>query len=492
MSVRGKLERLLGSRQFYWGVIAFFVFEALWVALSAKYPMAFDEDFHFGIINIYAHQSHPFLSGQPTGANIYGALAADPSYLYHFLMSWAYRLIVPFADSQMIQVICLRIINIGIITGGVLLLGKTLLRAGTPRQLVGTATLLFALIPTVPLLAAQINYDSLFLLVLAWVCWLTLVITEDVQRRTLRLPLLVALGISLMLASLVKYTFLPLALATTMYAAVVLWRAFGWRRLWPAVAKAYRVLTPGMRIALVILFVFAGGLFGQRYGANLIHYGSPLPDCRKVIGIDACSHYGPWARNYRYIQSKRHIDPNPAAYSWQWLAGMHYRLFFMITGPPRHTNYPPSPLPSAAAVVILLSGTLALIFYGRRVFAARPYMAFLLFLSVTYVGALWFKNYSEFLETGQPVAINGRYVIPLLLPMAAVFGRGLAAATARWPRLRIWAAALAIVLFLEGGGVLGFISRSDDSWYWPGPAAAVNDAARKLVDPLIFEGPKHY
>src|SRR5689334_14996904 len=111
--LRVKLEKILSSRRFYLVVIGFFALESVWVALSSRYPMAFDEDFHFGIIKIYAHHWLPFLSGQPASANAYGALAADPSYMYHFLMSFPYRIAAFFTDSQAAQVIILRFLNIG-------------------------------------------------------------------------------------------------------------------------------------------------------------------------------------------------------------------------------------------------------------------------------------------------------------------------------------------------------------------------------------------
>ncbi len=50
-----RLISLLGSTQFFWAIVALFVVQALWIALSSHYPMAFDEDFHLGIIRLYAH-----------------------------------------------------------------------------------------------------------------------------------------------------------------------------------------------------------------------------------------------------------------------------------------------------------------------------------------------------------------------------------------------------------------------------------------------------
>src|SRR4029078_2021994 len=134
----------------------------------------------------------------------------------------------------------------------------------------------------------------------------------------------------------------------------------------------------------------------------------------------------------------------------KWLQGMHYRLFFMINGPlSKHTNYPPVPLPSATAVVIALVGILATLFGGRRVFAGQPFLVFVALLIGLYGGLLWYNNYSEFIETGQPVAINGRYLIPLLSPDALVIGRAISLQLQPWPRLKAWATALAIVLFLQ-------------------------------------------
>ncbi|HTH71985.1 MAG TPA: hypothetical protein VL737_01320 [Candidatus Pristimantibacillus sp.] len=491
--VRTRVARVLGSRQFYWAVIIFFVLEAVWVAFSARYPMAFDEDFHLGVIRIYSHQFLPFLSGQPDGANAYGALAADPSYLYHYLMSFPYRAVAFLTDSQYVQVMVLRLINIGIITAGVLLFRKVLLRTGTSPLLVSVATLLFALIPTVPLLAGQINYDSLFLLALAWVCWLVLTITDDLQRKTLDLKRFVILAVSLMLACLVKYAFLPIAVAVTVYLLVVLWRTFRREQFGKVLSRACAKLSTRVQIGLVVLAAVSAGLFLQRYGANLVRYHDPVPSCDAVIGVDACAEYGPWARDYALTAVKPAVRPEPLAYAWQWLQGMHYRMFFMVSGPPLFVNYPPSPLPSGVAVVVLIFGAASLVFYWRQVFGGRPFLVFLLFMAATYAVVLWLQNYSSYLSTGQPVSINGRYFLPLLLPMVAVVGRGLSVATRRWPHVRAWAAVLVIICFLQGGGIFGFILRSDPSWYWPSPAITnLNQAARDVLAPLMLEGPKYY
>src|SRR6185312_5810861 len=103
--LRRRILTIVSSPRFFWAIVLLLAFQASWIALSARYPMAFDEDFHFGVIRIYAHHLSPFLSGQPPGADAYGAVAHDPSYLYHYLMSFPYRLISLFTDNQTAQVI---------------------------------------------------------------------------------------------------------------------------------------------------------------------------------------------------------------------------------------------------------------------------------------------------------------------------------------------------------------------------------------------------
>jgi hypothetical protein len=482
-----KIVRFLSSRWFFIGVMIFFAIEALWVAFSAVYPMAFDEDFHFGIIKIYSDHLTPFLTTQPEGGDSFGALATDPSYLYHYLMSWPYRLIATFTDSVTAQVIFLRLINIALFGAGIVLFRKVMFKAGSSAALANTAIALFVLIPIVPLLSGQINYDNLLMPLVAGLCLLVFKVIESLREQRVDLKSFGLLIILMALTSLIKYPFLPIALATAIFLAVYAWISLKKRK------PRFTPLTLVWKIGLLSGLVLAGGLFLQRYGANLVRYHDPVPDCAAVIGQEACINYGPWARNLNYAKNPIEFDKSPLVYTWTWLQALHYRLFFMITGPPKHTNYPPAPLPSAVAVIIGVVGVVALVFYRKRVFAGRPFLGFLLFMSLFYVAVLFFENYSQYLETGRPVAINGRYLIPIFLPLAAVFGRALSIALFPWPKIKAWAAAVAIFMFIQGGGIFSFILRSDSTWYWSNQTVVdINETAQTVLDPVILQGPKHY
>ena len=143
--VLARFNEYLRSNKFYRLILIVFVIEASWIALSAKYPQAFDENFHFGLIKIYAHYWLPFLTTQPPHADAYGAVARDPSYLYHYLMSFPYRLINLFVKGQTVQVIILRFINIGFFAFGLVLFRKILLKVGTSKALTNLILTLFIL-----------------------------------------------------------------------------------------------------------------------------------------------------------------------------------------------------------------------------------------------------------------------------------------------------------------------------------------------------------
>jgi hypothetical protein len=151
------------------------------------------------------------------------------------------------------------------------------------------------------------------------------------------------------------------------------------------------------------------------------------------------------------------------------------------------------PLPSATFIVLTVAGLSAMVLY-RRIFAGSTYLKVACVLSFAYIGVLWTNNYTDYLQTGWPVAVNGRYLLPVLLFLAAVWGKAIAAALRPWPALKPIAATIVLIAFLQGGGVFSFILRTDSTWYWPNQSIVtnINDAARKILDPITFEGPKYY
>ncbi|HUS26694.1 MAG TPA: hypothetical protein VMY99_05090 [Nevskiaceae bacterium] len=495
-TIAHKFVAFLASRRFFYGVLIFFVLQAAWIACSATYPMPFDEDFHLGIITIYSHHWSPFLAVQPEGGDAFGALARDPSYLYHYLMSFPYRLLALITDSQTAQIIVLRVMNVSLFTAGLALFRRVLLRAGLSRAFTHTSLMLFVLIPIVPQLAAQVNYDNLLMPLVAWILLLVFSLLDGLKKRRIDAATVGLLASLCLLTSLVKYAFLPILAAIVVFVGIAAWRYFdhNLKHLWHALWRGVGVLSRPIKIGLVVALALSAGLFVQRYGINMVTFHSPVPDCGDVLSMDHCSAYGPWIRNYNYalIKDDAAFTHNPIYYLGMWLYWLWYRLFFAISGPNNaYTNYPPLPWPAWTFVTIAVAGLVTAVWWGRRALRNSTYLQLFLLIVVLYVGALFAEDYSQYLQTGQPVAINGRYLLPVMLLATALIGKLFGLALKGALRAKAALAACAIILFLQGGGVFTFIARSDASWYWPNTTVIrVNNAARHLLSPFTVEGSK--
>lgn len=495
--IAARLTKILGSDWFLFAVLVFLVFQALWIALSAFYPMAFDEEFHFMATRLYAENIWPFLPADAAGSGQFGPLDRDPSFLYHWLLSFPYRLFRLFTDSPTAAIIFLRLVNIAIFTAALVLFYRLLRRVGTSPAFSNVALALFVLIPVVPLMAGQINYDNLLMIFVAAAGLLIADLYDDFRQRTCNVRRMALLILVCIFGSLTKYAFVPIAIAALAFCAVTVWVSFRHQRLVfrAAFAQSYKKMSRGMKLGLLGLMMLGLGLGIQRYGLNLVRYGTPLPDCAAVLSVGQCLKYPPWQRNYLFMNDKLAADPDPLRYGSYWLENLHKRLFFMINGPhhAEYLNYPPPPILANTATVIGLGAFAATAIFGWRAVRQRPVLAALLLMCLLYAAALWVTNYLEYRETGRVVAVNGRYLIPILPLLAAVSGaalhRGLRPLSAVKPFLAI----LAIMLFLQGGGVTSYIVRSDPTWHWPNlTVVEVNRQAKKLLDPLIYQGGTEY
>jgi hypothetical protein len=487
-----KVVRVLASRWFLYATLGFFVFEALWFVFSAMYPMAFDEEVHLGIIDVYAQQWSPFLASQPVAADSFGALTSDPSYLFHYLMSFPYRFIGLFTDNLTTQVILLRLVNVGIFTGALLLFRRVVLKAGTSPALANVLLAGVALIPIAPMLAAHINYDNLLTLLVAWLCWLVLGIMQRLKQHEVPVARLGLLLVVCLLTPLVKYAALPIVLATGLFVIVYAWRCFRGhgKQFGPALKRNARALPGIAKFGLIVAVLVGSVLFAQRYGLNLYRYHTPVPECDAVLNVDRCQAYSPWRRNYRMANEKSQFDHSLWKYTRTWQHDMRRRLLFAVNGP--HHGYasrPPLPVVHATVWVLSFASLILLIVYWRRIFRGRPELAFFATIIGGYVLVLWLNGYADYLYTGGPVAINGRYLLPIIVLMGAVLGRAFSVALGKRLVLKAWLTVGVFALLLQGGGLATFILRSDATWDWPNSFVVdANDAARTVLKPLIIEG----
>ncbi len=481
------IGNVLKSHRFFWVVFVFFVLESAWIALSAVYPQAFDENFHFGLIKVYSHYWTPFLTHQPPDANTYGAVTRDPSYMYHYLMSFPYRVVAAMTSSQAAQVIVLRFINIGLATAALIVFRRLLIRARLSAAMTHLILLLYALIPIVPQLAGQINYDNLLLPLIAWTLLLSVNVIDELRQRHVPLARLMLLVSICLLATLVKYEFMPIFAAITLFLAITALQQFkGEPDLFGSQLKtSWHQLSRRQRWLLGALLVVGIGLFAQRDGVNIVLFHSFAPDCSRTLDLDSCSSYSPWNYSYQQhqivqAQGDNAVFMNPLTFSVSWAYWLWYRLFFAVNGlNSGYVNYPPLLLPAAAASLIVLGGVSLLFTRWRQVIQYNPYSIFFSLVVVAYLASLWLEGFSQYHYTQVLQIMNGRYLLPIVPLLAALISLAIAAALRQKVIAKGLLAGLAALCFLQGGGVTTFILRSDASWDWPNSAVInTNNTAR--------------
>lgn len=487
---------LLASKKFFYAIVGGFVFESAWIALSGRYPMAFDENFHLGIIRLYAHQWSPWFAQQPPGPAMFGAVVRDPSYLYHWLMSFPYRLTDALFHSEFLDVLSLRFLSIALIVVGLLIFRRLLQYVPISAALRNVVFLFFALTPLTSLAAAQINYDNL-LFPLVGLCLLLAVQIMQTLRRSQRLDVrrLLSLISICMVASLVKYSFLPIFAGIVVYLLIVLWmqrKTLSWRQVRAHIAIDTKRMwrQPSFLLGIAGLAA-AAALFVPTYGYNLAKYHTPAPECDQVISVDRCRAYGAWNRNYTYAQSKASVSANPVTFTKHWGGTYFYSVFSVVNG--EYSGFMlerPLPVLFWTALIMFWTGLAVIVLFARRVFATAP-ARFLGIMLLVYIATLWLQNYSDYIHLGKHVAEQGRYLIILMLAayalVAMALTRSINVLRYRPQLLKLLLLGIGLLFVLQGGGMATYIVRTDDSWWWEQNVLArnINHAAQTVLKSLI-------
>jgi hypothetical protein len=208
----------------------------------------------------------------------------------------------------------------------------------------------------------------------------------------------------------------------------------------------------------------------------------------------ACASFGPWKRNYTSSLNKGVFDKSPVYYTYVWVTDLWYRLFFSLSGPERgYDTARPLPVPIVAAATIGMAGGVAFV-ATVRYWWRKPYVWLLLGAICTYCAVLWLDNYSQYMLTGRPVAINGRYLIPLMPLGIVLAGMGFSKALSimKLPAVKPGLAGLGILLMLNGGGIITYIIRSRPDWNWQqSQVQSVNQGAQKFLKPVVAESKRN-
>lgn len=485
-----------GTVKFFTIALIVFVLQCLWLAFSAIYPLPFDEYMHYGIIKIYALQWSPIIANQPASASLYGDITREPSYLFHYILSFPYRVFEFFVQNEQTLVIFLRLLNIGVFVAGVFLFRRLFIKWGLSKRVINVSTLIFLSTPIVPFLAAHINRDNLlFLLTPAFlICASNLLGRLDSKERLANTLSFLSIG---MLTSLVKNEFLPIFFISGIFILVISLKRKRTNLTKRNLQKTKLSLKDPKIFLLLFLLIISLILFTERHALNFIKYGSVVPKCQQIQTVETCSEFMPWYRNNRIRENPPAEYPygNPVSFMQHWASKMTRGYYAIFSHTPTevissHEPFGPIvikpllPLPIVVGYIGFLIGVIC-VAVNYRTLIKNKYLIFIMLLVVSYIVILLGYNYKGYLVLKSAQAIQARYTIPLLLPMIAVLTY---AASLTIKRLIVRQVLLVTVIatYVWGGGIVGHLIRADETWYWQNPTVIkvnqnVQSVLRKIV-----------
>lgn len=396
-TLRDTLIAALSSRYFYLFTLAWFIVQAAVIALITEFAVPPDENFHFNLIQLYAERSYtPFLDDQE-GYYWLGDVTRQGSILFHYILSWPYRLL----DALPATYVYLRFINIGFAVGTLLLIKRLANRLGFSDFVANLS--LFMLVNTLMFvfLSAAISYDNPLILL----SFLSLVLLVSIMQNFRTVPFL-SLVLVMSIASVVKFTFLPLALFITAALFMYYRKSIGGkaRLVWKDVRanllrKQMLVLIPLLLISLVFAF--------ERYGTNLIEYNSVKVGCAEIHSREDCRQSPLFRRGERVEAKDREPTLSTPGFSLRWAATTKERIYGIFA----HESMTSPLIVSYGTWAV--TGFMGIAFIRKYHWRGRSF-DYLLLISIAYVTVVAGKNFTAYLDHGIfGMALQGRYIFPV-------------------------------------------------------------------------------
>jgi hypothetical protein len=460
--VLNKFIAFISSGLFLKIVFAWFLIQAVYMALSTKIGIPPDENYHISFIRLYSESGiSPILTGQE-GYFALGEAVKTPFFLYHYLMSFPYRLFSEFSGV----VFLLRFINISFGAFSLLFV----YRIGKSLKLSAPAinTSIFMLSNTIMFvfLSASVNYDNLFILLsLVTVC-LVLNLLKALDYRKLLLLIITILG-----GMLVKVSFFPVVLLVLPV----------FHKIFVEHTHIFRVFKNEWRkkLNLVLLgtvFVF-GFLFSFKYIGNIINYGKYSPSCTQVLTIDQCRQNGIFSRSETYNKSV--APPTPRStfeYFFDWVVRMQEGTFGIFG----HKSTTPTPLIFIGFQLFIIIGFISLVRLIRR--QESMIILVVTFIAV-YIFILVVKNNSIYEHRGIfELALQGRYAFAVLPLTYLVFNHYIFKLLNKKMYMSIFIVVMLVVF--SSGGLPSYILATNPEWHTK-PSQNVNRELRSNLIKLV-------
>lgn len=472
----------MSSNRFTWFVIGFFVFQALWVAISFA-GMIYDEGFHFGIINIYTENWWPVIYNQPESYDRFRDFAGEGSKLFHYVMSYPQRLFNFFDFSREMAIFAHRVINIGLVAGGLYLFVRLFDRLDVKRQYINIALVITTSLPVLTIIAATVNYDNaLFFLSPLFFIYLVKII-QNKEINLMDLVYLVTIG---MIASLVKFTFLQI-FAVGLVIVGTLWTRRYKKYLVKKIKKAFLAVKSKRFVLIPVSIILF--LFFQTYVMNIFLYGTPRPNCQQTLGIERCLGNGVIKRNVRLLNTLNERSAvNFPDYTLRWSRGMvtnASQSSAVNKGKAYFAN--PLPLYSSMLFIGIIFGAM-LTAYAWRELKLSTSMKLLTVVAGSYILTILAENLGLYYKYHANIAIHSRYtliVIPIFILLIVLSAHYV---LRKSQSLQAAVILLFAIALLQGGGLITHIVRSETDWYRDNDTIrSANNIAKTILKPMVKE-----
>jgi hypothetical protein len=485
ITITNILISAFSSQWFFIVVIVLFIVQALWWATTVRYPMLFDESYHVGVIQEHINQMLPIIGNQPTRLDEYGSVVYGHTSLYHLTMSLPYRLVAMVSDNFILQIIFLRLINIAYATIGLIIFAKTFSLIGIKRIYGNITLLIFTLVPIVPFVSATISYDNLIFLLTAAFMFQTVKI---IQARKLILGWLYGFIITGMLASLVKYTFLPVFIFGVIYIALFLRKKYQ-STIFSLAKKNIDKSSKLLFAVCIAVFLTLSSLFTLRYIVPIIKYSSPLPKCHAVLSIERCMNNGVYKYEYEAMQTKQERQPEPVGlFALTWLKTVVMQLDTSAANTRKGIEIGKAmPVYSTVLILSVYVGA-ALIIYRWKEFTAKKSWQFLLFTSVFIVGYVALFNMVSYYSVNLDINTQARYFLSILPIFIVMSVMSLSKMLGRHRVVKVGVLTIFILLATQGGGIIKPIMNANSGWFWENNYIInMNQNIKDLLAPVVNE-----
>jgi hypothetical protein len=485
LKIESKLIAIISSNKFLIVVIILFVLQSLWIALSFRYPMLFDERYHFEVIKIFSKQVSPIITNQPSSYDFYGNLQYGSASIYHYLISFPYRLIVVFTNSETVQIIILRIMNVLMVASGFWVYAKLFGEIGIKQVFINLSLLFYSLIPLVIFVTATISYDNMIFLLTPWFLLIGVQIIKSKNVQPILLSQFVLIG---MFASLVKFTFLPVFAGGLAFIMIIYLRRYKSSQVYQ-VLNSLRSLSNISKILIIGVTIIIGGLFTAKYLVPTLTYGSPLPDCGNTLGIERCMSGEVYLNEFNAKKTKfeRPVE-SLNLYILTWTKSILLQLDTSSAVTPNGIL-----VGTAMPVLTLLmsfwiySGIIALLLSWKQINQGLDWV-FLMTISILLISATFIFNAKSYYNAHLDINTQTRYllsVVPIIIVMSVV---AVNQVLGRKRHIKTIVFISTLVLSTQGGGVIKPIVNSNENWFWQNnELIKSNKILKDTLAPMVIE-----